>query len=89
MTSASFRYSLTTPSGDQLKAYPSRPVGFCGSAPTRSRRERQWSNPATSDEPTMPTKPGASPHCGAMRPCEVALISMIAFVVGTSSVRSK
>ena len=37
----------------------------------------------------MPMKPGASPHWGAITPLAVLLILRIAWVVGTSSVRSK
>jgi hypothetical protein len=33
-------------------------------------------------------KPGASPHCGAITPCDVSAIKRMAAVVETSSVRS-
>lgn len=58
-------------------------------APTRSLIARILLNFSAREAPTIPIKPGANPHCGAMTTDVLVLKSRIVLVVPTSSVRSK
>ncbi|CFN62634.1 Uncharacterised protein [Bordetella pertussis] len=63
--------------------------GKRGSAPTRMRRSSSRSKRRDRSLPTTPMKPGASPHCGISTVPAEAASSRIAWVLATSSVRSK